>query len=49
MGKKFMLLGIAVILAAIALSTNNFIGICGGIVGLIIAVVGIFIRDNDVK
>ena len=33
MSKKIMLLGIAVILAAIALSINNIIAFWGGIVG----------------
>ena len=47
MGKKIMLLGIAVILAAIALSVNNIIAFCGGILGLLIAITGLFIRGSD--
>lgn len=49
MGKKIMLLGIAVILAAIALSINNIIAFGGGIVGLLIAIIGLFIRDTDTR
>ena len=40
MGKKTMLLGIAVILATIALSISNIIAFVGGIAGLLIAIVG---------
>ena len=46
MGTKIMLLGIAIILAAIALSMNNFIAFCGGILGFLVAIVGLFIHDN---
>lgn len=49
MSKKIMLLGIAVILAAIALSINNIIAFGGGIAGLSIAIIGLFIRDKDTK
>lgn len=49
MGKKIMLLGIAIILAAIALSINNIITFGGGIAGLLIAIIGLFIRDKDTK
>ena len=49
MSKKIMLLGIAVILAAIALSINNIIAFGGGIAGLLIAIIGLFIRDKDTK
>lgn len=49
MSNKIMLLGIAVILAAIALSINNIIAFCGGIVGLLIAIIGLFMRDKDTK
>ena len=49
MSKKIMLLGIAVILAAIALSINNIIAFWGGIVGLLIAIIGLFIRDKDTR
>ncbi|MCI9430883.1 MAG: hypothetical protein HFF70_00440 [Oscillospiraceae bacterium] len=45
--QKIMLLGIAVILAAIALSINNIIAFGGGIAGLLIAIIGLFIRDKD--
>lgn len=49
MSIKIMILGIAVILAAIALSTNNIITFCGGIAGLLIAIIGLFIQDKDTK
>lgn len=49
MGKKTMLLGIAVILAAIALSISNIIAFVGGSAGLLIAIVGFFMRDNEQK
>ena len=45
-GKKTILLGIAVILAAIALSISNIIAFVGGSVGLLIAIAGFFMRDN---
>ena len=47
MGKKTMLLGIAVILAAIALSISNIIAFVGGGAGLLIAIVGFFMHDNE--
>lgn len=47
MSKKIMLLGIAVILAAIALSIDNIIAFGGGIAGLLVTIIGLFIRDND--
>ncbi len=49
MSKKIMLLGIAVILAAIALSMNNMIAFGGGMAGLLIAVIGLFMQDKDAK
>lgn len=49
MGKKIMLLGISVILAAIALSINNIIAFGGGVAGLLIAIIGLFVRDDDTK
>ena len=49
MGKKTMLLGIAVVLAAIALSISNIIAFAGGIAGLLIAIIGFFMRDNAQK
>lgn len=47
MGTKIMLLGIAVILAAMALSMNNIIAFCGGLLGLIVAIIGLFKHDNN--
>ena len=47
MGKKTMLLGITVILASIALSISNIIAFAGGIAGLLIAIVGFFMRGNE--
>ena len=49
MSRKIMLLGIAIILAAIALSISNIIAFCGGIAGLLIAIIGLFIQDKDTK
>lgn len=46
MSRKIMLLGIAVILAAIALSLDNIIAFGGGAAGLLITVIGLFIPDN---
>lgn len=47
MGKKTMLLGIAVILAAIALSISNIIAFVGGIAGILIAIIGFFVHGNE--
>lgn len=47
MGKKTMLLGIAVIMAAIARSISSIIAIVGGIAGLFIAIIGFFMRDKE--
>ena len=49
MGRKIMLLGIAVILAGIALSISNILAFGGGVAGLLIVIIGMFIRDNDTK
>lgn len=49
MSKKIMLLGIAVILAAIALSMNHMIAFGGGIAGLLIAIIGFFLPDKNTK
>ena len=40
MGTKIMLLGIAIILAAIALSIDNIIAFGGGVLGLIVVIIG---------
>lgn len=42
MGIKLMLLGIAVILAGIAVSTMNFFGFCGAGLGMILVLAGLF-------
>ena len=42
MGTKIMLLGIAIILAAIALSIDNIIAFGGGVLGLIVVIIGLF-------
>lgn len=47
MGKKTMIVGIAVIMAAIALSISNIIAFVGGIAGLFIAIIGFFMRDKE--
>ena len=43
MKQKLMLLGIAVILAAIAFSMNNILALGGGAIGLLIAIIGFFL------
>ena len=47
--KKIILLGIAVILAGIALSISNIFAFGGGVTGLIIVITGLFIRDDATK
>ena len=47
MGTKIMLLGIAIILAAIALSIDNIIAFGGGVLGLIVVIIGLFKSDNN--
>ena len=47
MGRKIILLGIAVILAGIALSISNIFAFGGGVAGLLIVIIGMFIRDDD--
>lgn len=49
MSNKVMLLGIAVILSGIALSISNIFSLCGGIAGLAIVIVGLFMRDDSTK
>ena len=44
-GSKLILFGIAVAVCALAISTTNIFGICGGILGLIIAVAGLIKKD----
>ena len=44
---KIMLLGIAVILLGIAVSTMNFLAWCGGGLGIVIVLIGIFKKDGD--
>lgn len=46
---KIMVLGIAVIAAAIAVSLNHAIAFGGGIAGLVISIIGLFLRDKDAK
>ena len=47
MGIKLQLLGISVILAGIAISSNNFFGIAGAILGLVIVVAGVIRKDKN--
>lgn len=47
MGTKIMLLGIAIILAVIALSIDNIIAFGGGVLGLIVVIIGLFKSDNN--
>ena len=43
---KIELLGIAIILLGIAVTTNNFWGYVLGVLGFGVAVVGCFLKDN---
>lgn len=43
---KTILLGIAVILLGIAVSTMNVFGWCGGGLGILIAFAGLFVKDE---
>lgn len=45
-GTKLMLLGIAVILLGIAIATMNFFGWCGGALGFLLALIGLFLPDR---
>ena len=47
MGTKIMLLGIAIILAAIDLSIDNIIAFGGGVLGMIVVIIGLFKIDNN--
>ena len=47
MGIKIMLLGIAAILAGIALSISNIFAFAGGVAGLLLSIARIFVRDNN--
>ena len=47
MGTKIMLLGIAVILVAMAYSMENVIVFIGGLLGLLIAIIGLVKGDNN--
>ena len=44
-GSKLIIFGIAIAVCALAASTMNIIGLCGGGVGLIIAVAGLLKKD----
>lgn len=46
-GIKIELLGIAIIVFGIALTTNNFFGYVFGVLGLGIAVAGCFLKGKD--
>ena len=43
---KIILLGIAIILLGIAVSTMNFCGFCGGGIGILIVLIGLFVEDE---
>lgn len=47
MGTKIMLLGIAVILAAMAYSLDSVIAFIGGLLGLLIAIIGLVKGNNN--
>lgn len=44
-GSKLIIFGIALAVCSLAASTMNVIGLCGGGIGFIIAVAGLFKRD----
>ena len=46
-GLKLELLGIGIILLGIAISTNNFFGIIGGVLGFGIISAGFFYKDKE--
>ena len=46
-GIKLELFGIGIILLGIAMSTNNFIGYAGGIIGIIIVAAGFIMKDKE--
>ena len=45
-GIKIQLLGIGIILAGIALSTNDIISFSLGIVGAVLCIAGVFVKKN---
>lgn len=46
-GIKLQLFGIGIILLGIAMSTNNFIGYAGGILGIVIVAAGYIMQDKN--
>lgn len=42
---KIMLCGIAIMLLGIAVSTMNFFGFCGGGIGFLLVLAGLFVKD----
>ena len=45
-GIKIGIVGVCVSLLGIAIAMNNFIAICGASVGLLISIVGCFVKDK---
>lgn len=45
-GIKLGIVGVCVSLVGIAFATNNFIAICGASIGLLLAIIGCFIKDK---
>lgn len=45
-GMKIILFGMAVMLLGIAVSTMNFFGFCGGGIGILLVLTGLFIKDE---
>ena len=43
---KISIVGVCVSLLGIAFAMNNFIAICGASIGLLLAVVGCFVKDK---
>jgi len=46
-GAKVMLLGIALILLGIVIGTMNFLAWCGGGIGILVVLAGLFIKDKS--
>ena len=48
-GLKLELLGIGIILLGLAISTNNFFGYIGGVLGFGIIIAGFFYKEKEDK
>ena len=45
-GIKIGIVGVCVSLFGIALALNNFFAICGGMIGLLLAILGCVVKDK---